>query len=36
MCINKNSAQDADNFDDNVVEKFIPIKNRGVEFTFKK
>lgn len=36
MSINKNLVQDIDSFDDKVLEKFISMKNRRAEFTFKK
>ena len=36
MSINKHLVQDTDSFDDKVLEKFISMKNRRAEFTFKK
>lgn len=36
MSINKNFVQDIGSFNDKVLEKFIYMKNRKVEFTFKK
>lgn len=36
MSINKNLVQDIDNFEEKVLEKFISMKDRRAEFSFKK